>query len=382
MTIKIWSVKSPVLSGVLLISALSQAAGAAELPASKLASIPGTDTPDQLVRQMARNMVLSSRSANIPTNSMNSVGFDRTVPASKVAALPIANKRALSSPVSAVNNCSGNSCGFVATQPPVNLGTSFSRGITKTEQNKFTDSIRNTTPLNQASIDVPRPAPLTATPNDQIAKAAIISLSVEPGFSKDVAFGQTVTAVSPVVAVSKAAPAVVSTAIVSEANDSEKLIGVSGFQNQLSSFTGQLVANSWKMMDVLPKSQLGSSLLNIGSSGFTKRADLPSFNSRFTLGSSVAVAMVPSEIFNSLSAESVIVSGGSKNAKSVSVDPFPINKSNFLAQSLGSNGSKLSFGSNSFSAPSNPEVLANPFNVTASSDTVNGSKLSTTKFGN
>jgi hypothetical protein len=374
MAIKIWSIKNPVFSGVLLVSVLSQVAGAAESPASQLASTPGTSTPDQLVRQMARNMVLSSRSANIPSSS----GFDRIVPSSKVAALPIANKRAPSSPVSVASKCSGNSCGFVATHPPVDLGTSLSRGIAKIEQNKFTDPVRSTTPLNQASIA----APLTATPNDQIAKAAIMSLRVEPGFSKDVAFGQTVTAVSPIVAVNKTAPAVISTSIVSEVSDSEKSIGVGSFQNQLSSFTGQLVANSWKMMDVLPKPQLDSSLLNIGSSGFAKRVDLPSFNSRFTLGSSVTVAMVSPEIFNSLSAEPLIVSGGSKNAKSLAVDPFPLNKSNFLAQPLGSDGSKLSFVPNSFSASSNPEVLANPFNTTTLPAAVNSSKMSTNKFGN
>ena len=35
MVIKIWSIKTPLLGGVLLAAAFSQIAGAAELPASK-----------------------------------------------------------------------------------------------------------------------------------------------------------------------------------------------------------------------------------------------------------------------------------------------------------------------------------------------------------
>jgi hypothetical protein len=389
MVMKIWSIKKPLLGGVLLASAFSQVAGAAELPPSQPLPLPtpGIPTPDQAVRRMATNVVLDSRSAAALSSSAKptatGIGADRTTPNRPISPLPLTS--GLPNPSRVLSSCPTNVCGLVATQPPVTLGTVLPSGISKNEQNKFTDfnaSIASTAPKSAVQ-------PQTPTPNDQITSAAKISLSTEPGLSKDVAFGQPV-------AKSEKTESKLNTVTVREASRDEnqpdvaptvakittpeKAIGFGNVQNQFTSFTGKLVADSWKLITVLPKPQLDSSLLNIGSNSPFQQTESLSFSPRLTLGNAVETVS-PTKVSSSLIASPLF------NSQRPVVKPAPVvvqwSQSSFLAKPWNKGNSKLDklHTYQGFSNLDRFETSAKPLNIMTFLATVNTSTLSSNKFG-
>jgi hypothetical protein len=375
MVMKIWSIKNPLLGGVLIASAFSQAARAAELPASQPLPTPGIPTPDQAVRQMATNVVLDSRSAAALPNSTKPTGADLNTPSRPISPLPLT--AGLPNPSRVLSSCPTNVCGLVATQPPVNLGTVLPLGISKNEQNKFT-VLHPSTPRTALKADTVQPQALT--PNDQITSAAKISLSIEPGLSKDVAFGQpaaksekTESKLNTVTDKPDIAPTV------AKVTTPEKAIGFGNVQNQITSFTGQLVANSWKLITVLPKPQLDSSLLNVGSNSPFQQNDALSFSPRLTLGT--AVEPSPAKVSSSLSTSPLFTS-----QRSV-IKPSPVvvqwDQSSLFAKPWNTGNSKLDKlnAYNRFSSLNRFEASAKPFNIMTLLATVNTSTFSSSKFG-
>jgi hypothetical protein len=381
MVIKIWSIKTPLLGGVMLASAFSQAARAAELPASQPLPTPGIPTPDQAVRQMANNVVLDSRSAAILSSNAKptatGIGADPTVPSFPVASrsiAPIPINSGLPNPSQVLSNCPANVCGFIATQPPVVLGSALPSGISKTEQSKFV----NPNSAISTSLKANSFTPETITPNDQITSAAKVSLSVEPGLSKDIAFGQPATkSVKTEKSTSKSAEQQATTPTIANITTPEKAIGIGNVQNQITSFTGQLVANSWKLITVLPKPQLDSSLLNIGSSSPFQQSDSLSFSPRLTLGTAIEPA-IPTKVASSLSKSPLFTS--QENI----FKPLPVlmqwNQSSFFAKPLNTSNSKLNTYK-SFYNLNRFESSANPFTIMNFLATVNSSTLSSNKLG-
>jgi hypothetical protein len=361
---KLWSIKNPLLGGALIASVLSQVAAAAELPSSQPAPTPGIPTPDQAVRRMATNVVLDSKSAAFLASSARTtgVGADRLSPR-PIPALPTSSS-ILPTPSKVLSNCPANVCGFVATQPPVDLGTVAPSGIAQNKLPNFSD-VTGSTPF-KVQPDATRPQ--TSTPNDQITSAANASLSVEPGLSKDIAFGQPVTkSVSPTTTEPSSLPTV------TEVIKSDQTMGIKQFQSQLTAFTGQFATNSWKLITVLPKPQLDSSLLNIGSSPF-KLTDSSSFSSRLTLGSSVQPIKLPQKVISLSTSPFFAPQPGVKSAP---VFP-PFNLSGFFAQPLNTSNSKLhQFSmSNNFSAPSHFETSSKLFSIVTFLAVVNTSTMS------
>jgi hypothetical protein len=389
MVIKIWSIKNPLLGVMLLASAFSQAAGAAELPPSQPLPLPtpGIPTPDQAVRRMATNVVLDSRSA--PALSRNAkptatgIGAAQITPNRKISSLPLT--AGLPNPSGVLSSCPTSVCGFVATQPPVTLGTISPSGINKTEQSKFTD-FKTSIPNTALKVDKVDAVPPTITPNDQITTAARISLSTEPGLSKDIAFGQPATKS----AKTEKTDSKIETQPTTNQPDSlptvanlttpDKAIGIGNVKNQITSFTGQLVANSWKLITVLPKPQLDSSLLNIGSNSSFQQSDSLSFSPRLTLGNAVETAP-PIKVSSSLSTSPLFAS------QELVVKPSPVvvqwNQSSFFAKPFSTGNSKLKkFNTyQGFSSLNRFETSAKPFNVMTFVATVNTSTLSSNKFG-
>jgi hypothetical protein len=379
MVIKIWSIKNPLLGGVLLASAFSQVAGAAELPPSQPLPTPGIPTPDQAVRRMATNVVLDSKSAVVLSNSAKptatGIGADRITPSRPIS--PLSPTAGLPNPSRILSSCPTNVCGLVATQPPVTLGTVSPSGISKTEQNKFID-FNATIPVTASKSDAVQPKNLT--PNDQITRAAKISLSTEPGLSKDVAFGQPAAKSEKTESKLKTATEQLDIPLtVAKVTTPEKAIGFGNVQNQITSFTGQLVANSWKLITVLPKPQLDSSLLNIGSSPF-EQTDTLSFSPRLTLGNA-AEPLSPTKVTSSWSASPLFTS------QRPVVKPSPVviqwNQSSLLAKPWNRDNSKLDklYTYKGFSNLNRFETSAKPFNIMALLATVNTSALSSSKFG-
>jgi hypothetical protein len=379
--IKIWSVKNPLFGGVLLASVLSQAAVAAELPLSQAASTPEIVTPeivtpDQAVRRMATKTVADSRAAAVLSISAKPITPARITPLRPISkTLPL--NSGVSDPSQVLSSCPANVCGFTATQPPVNLGTVSAAGISKTEQNKLIDfnSSKTSAPIAYAA------QPQTSTPNDQITSAAKISLSTEPGLSKDIAFGQSAAKTEKTASKFDSQPTIYqpdTTPTVARVNASEKSIGIGNVQNQITSFTGQLVANSWKLITVLPKPQLDPSLLNIGSSGSLLQPTSLSFSPRFTLGTAINSAS-PKKVNGSWSASSLFMSE-QPAAKSM---PLVIqwNKAGFLDKPLnGFPPDKLSTYKG-FSSFNRFEVSTKTFSIVNFLATVNTSTLSSNKFG-
>lgn len=389
MVMKIWSIKNPLLGGVLLASAFSQVAGAAELPPSQPLPTPGIPTPDQAVRRMATNVVLDSRSAAALSNSAKptatGLGADRLTPSRRISPLPLTS--GLPNPSQVLSSCPTNVCGLVATQPPVILGTVSPSGISRNEQNKFA-VFPPSTPNTALKADSVQPQ--TLTPNDQITSAAKISLSTEPGLSKDVAFGQQAVK-KPEKIESKLNTATVREAsrgenqpdiapTVAKITTPEKAIGFGNVQNQITSFTGQLMANSWKLITVLPKPQLDSSLLNIGSNSPFQQTDSLSFSPRLTLGTAVELVS-PTKVSSSLSASPLFTS-----QKPV-VKPSPVvvqwNQSSLFAKPWNPSNSKLDKLNTykGFSNLNHFETSAKPFSIMTLLATVNTSTLSSSKFG-
>ncbi len=370
MVIKIWSIKNPLLSGMLLASAFSQAAGAAELPASQPLPTPGIPTPDQVVRQMATNVVFDSRAAAALSRNASSTGIGGDQTYSRRPSSPRPISSGLPNPSQVLSSCPNNFCGgIIATQPPVVLGSALPSGISRNEQSKFTNSGITTSIPVKANVFVPQ----AITPNDQITNAAKVSLSTEPGLSKDIAFGQIATESAK--STSKVQKQSANVPTVNNITASERVVGISNVQNQITSFTGQLVANSWKLITVLPKPQLDSSLLNIGSSSSFQQYDSLSFSPRFTLGASV----------QPLPTKKVSISLGTSPLFTVQ-EPFlkpssvimPWNQSSFLVKPWSADSSKLNkfVTYNSFSNPNRSEVSSRPFNLMNFLATVNTSTLS------
>jgi hypothetical protein len=376
MLIKIWSIKNPLLGGVLLASAFSQAARAAELPASQPFT-PVIPTPDQAVRQMATNMVLNSRSATVLSNNVKPTGADLLVPGRPISPLSITSS-GLPNPSQVLSSCPASVCGLIATQPPVVLGTALPSGINKNEQSKFANfNSTISTPLKIDTI-----APQTITPNDQVTSAAKVSLSIEPGLSKDIAFGQPAAkSVKTEKTASKIAEQPTSTPTIANITAPEKAIGIGNVQNQITSFTGQLVANSWKLITVLPKPQLDTSLLNIGGNKPFQQYDSLSFSPRLTLGSAVE-PLLKTKASSSLSTSPLFTT------QEPVFKPSPVaiqwDQSSFLIKPLSTDGSKLSKFSpyNGFSNIDRFEVSTKPLNFMAFLATVNTSTLSSNKLSN
>ncbi len=377
MVMRIWSIKNPLLSGVLLASALSQAAGAAELPPSQPLSTPGIPTPDQAVRRMATNVVLDSRSAAALSNSAKptaAIGADRLTPSSSISSLPLTS--GLPNPSRVLSSCPTNVCGLVATQPPVILGTVSPSGISKNEQNKFA-GFNPSTPKTVLKTEVVQPQ--TLTPNDQIISAAKSSLSTEPGLSKDVAFGQPAAKAEKTESKLNALtnqPDIAPT--IAKVTTPEKVIGFGNVHSQITSFTGKLVANSWKLITVLPKPQLDSSLLNIGSNSSFQQNDTLSFSPRLTLGTAVE-PVFPTKASGSLSASPLFTSQQPVAKPAV----IQWNQSSLLARPWNTGNSKLD-KLNTYKGFSNLnrfETSAKPFNIMTFLATVNTSTLSSNKFG-
>jgi hypothetical protein len=377
MVIKIWSIKNPVLGGVLLASVLSQTAGAAELPPSQPSLIPGIPTPDQAVRRMATNVVLDSRSAAALSSNAQptatGIGADRITPSRQISASPLT--AGLPNPSRVLSSCPTNVCGLVATQPPVILGTISPSGINKAEQSKFTN-FANNTPLKVNKIDPVTPQAIT--PNDQITSAARISLSTEPGLSKDVAFGQPATKSAKTEKTDSKTEAQPKTNLpaspptVANLTAPDKAIGIGNVQNQITSFTGQLVANSWKLITVLPKPQLDSSLLNIGNTSPFQQTDSLSFSPRLTLGN--AVESNPStKISSSLSASPLFTT------QEPAAKPSPVviqwNQSSFFAKPLNNSKPNKFSVYNGFSNFNRFETSTKPFNIVTFLAKVNTSTL-------
>jgi hypothetical protein len=367
MVIKIMSIKNPVFGGVLLLSAFSQVAGATETVPSQPETIPGIATPDQAVRQMATNVVSASRSAPALSNIARPTGSPTNNSANRqISSIPFAGS-GLPDPSRVLSSCPSNVCGFVATQPPVTLGTVSPTGISKIEQNRQTNSGKisiNPVAIPQTSI----------TPNDRITTAATLSLSTEPGLSKDVAFSQ--PALQPFGSVASASasklaqqPAIASTSIAPTVAATPKSINVGNFQSQISSFTGQLVANSWKLITVLPKPQLDNSLLNIGNS---PRAEASSFTPRLTLGPVVDATFQKTNF--SLATPSLFTPKDSA-VKSAPVK-LPLNPAGFLAKPWNDSSAMKFSTSNSFPILNSFETSLKPFNIMNFLATVNTKTLS------
>jgi hypothetical protein len=374
MVIKIWSIKNPLLGGMLLASAFSQAAGAAELPASQPLPTPGIPTPDQAVRQMATNVVSDSRSAAVLSSNANptATGIGGNRIARPISPLPIGS--GLPNPSQVLSSCPTNVCGgIVATQPPVVLGSTLPSGINKNEQSKFTDFGSTTSVPVKADIFVTQ----AITPNDRITSAAKVSLSTEPGLSKDIAFGQIATKSEKSTSKIQEQPATIPT--IDNITAAEKAVGIGNVQNQITSFTGQLVANSWKLIAVLPKPQLDSSLLNIGSSNSFQQYDSLSFSPRFTLGASVKP--LPTKKVSSSLGTSPLFTVQEPFLKPSPV-MMPWNQSSFLVKPWNADSSKLNkfITYNSFSNPNRSEASSKPFNLMTFLATVNTSTLSSSKF--
>jgi hypothetical protein len=383
MVMKIWSIKNPLLGGMLLASAFSQAAGAAELPPSQPLPTPGIPTPDQAVRRMATNVVLDSRSATVLSNSAKptatGIGADRITPSRPISPLPLT--AGLPNPSGVLSSCPTNVCGLVATQPPVTLGTVSPSGINKAEQSRFTD-FNASIPSTVSKADAVKPQ--TTTPNDQITSAAKISLSTEPGLSKDVAFGQP-AAKSEKLEKTESRLKTTSEQLdipltVAKVTTPEKAIGFGNVQNQITSFTGQLVANSWKLITVLPKPQLDSSLLNIGSNSPFEQNDTLSFSPRLTLGNA-AEPLSPTKVSSSWSASPLFTSQRPVVKPSPAVIQW--NQSSLLAKPWNRGNSKLDklHTYKGFSDFNRFETSAKPFNIMTLLATVNTSTLSSNKFG-
>jgi hypothetical protein len=264
---KIWCVQTPVLGSVLLMSVLSQAGTAAGLPASQPAPTPGIATPDQAVRQMAASVVIDSRAA--AAVALKSSGDTSNRVSSAVRPLT-ANSLPGSSRI--LSNCPNNTCGFVATQPPVSLGTVAPLGISKAERNKLISPDINN------SLKSSRQQPITPTPSEPIESAAKAALGQEVGANKD-ASKEEKSAVQPVDNTKETNKSSSQQLVTSNAN---KSIGVD-LQQQITLFKDRLVEGSRQFMTVLPKPQIDSSLLNIGAGHSTALSS----SSRFTLGSMV-----------------------------------------------------------------------------------------------
>ena len=378
MVIKIWSIKNPLLGGMLLASAFSQAAGAAELPASQPLPTPGIPTPDQAVRQMATNVVFDSRSASFLSSNANptatGIGGNRVALRRPSSPLPIGSE--LPNPSQVLSSCPNNICGgIIATQPPVILGSALTSGINRNEQSKFTNFGSTTSIPVKADAFVPQ----TITPNDQITNAAKVSLSAEPGLSKDIAFGQIATKSAKIEkSTSKIQEQSANVPTINNITASERVVGIGNVQNQITSFTGQLVANSWKLITVLPKPQLDSSLLNIGSSNSFQQYDSLSFSPRFTLGASVKP--LPTKASISLGTSPLFT------VQQPFLKPSPVmmpwNQSSFLVKPWSVDSSKLNkfITYNIFSNPNRSEVSSKPFNLMTFLATVNTSTLSSSRF--
>jgi hypothetical protein len=372
MVIKIWSIKNPLLGGMLLASAFSQAAGATELPASQPLT-PAIPTPDQAVRQMAANVVLDSRSAAALSSNARptGIGTDRLVPSRPISPLPIPAS-GLPNPSQVLSSCPANVCGFVATQPPVVLGTASPSGINKNEQSKFANFNSTTSaPLKADAV-----APQTITPNDQVTSAAKVSLSIEPGLSKDIAFGQPATkSAKTEKTASKIAEQPATTPTIANITAPEKAIGIGNVQNQITSFTGQLMASSWKLITVLPKPQLDASLLNIGSSSSFQQYDSLSFSPRLTLGNTLE-PVLKTKVSSSLSTSPLFTTPEPVFKPSSVASRW--DQSSFLVKPLSLNGSKLNKFSpyNSSSNFNRLEASIKPFNIMTFLATANTSTLS------
>jgi hypothetical protein len=386
MVIKTWSIKNPLLGGVLIASTLSQAARAAELPASQPLPIPGIPTPDQAVRRMATNMVLDSRSVAALSSSTG------ITPNRPISALPLTAGLPDSSQV--LSSCPNNVCGLVATQPPVTLGTALPSGINKPEQSKFTNLITSTTNVSPKFNGV---TPSTITPSNQITNSAQVSLSTEPGLSKDIAFGQTGTkpaktaaaqvslstepGLSKDIAFGQTGTKPAETQITANQASPPKIayrttanqaIGIGNVQNQVTSFTGQLAANSWKLITVLPKPKLDFSLLNIGSSRSFQQYDLLSFSPRLTLGASVKIA--PSTKVGSSFSASPLFTTQEPIAK-LSPAVIQWNQSSLFAKPLNDSKPKEFITDKGFSNFNHFELSTKPFNIGAFLATVRTSAL-------
>jgi hypothetical protein len=253
---KIWCVRTPVFGGVLLMSAISQTAMAAESPASQPAPTPGIATPDQAVRQMATNMVLNSRSsASVPAPSISQPVAARSI-----------SSRSLPSPSSTLSNCPSNSCGFIATQPPVSLGSITPIG--KAEQNRIIAPGITVNTLNALN---PPPQPVTHVPSEFVENAAKISLNQEAVDIKDGGKQKSLEQI-----------AKEPTDIATQVKSADKSATSLNFQQQIFSIKDRLVESSRQFITVLPKPQIDTSLLNIGGSGFQPTG--LSFSPRLTLG--------------------------------------------------------------------------------------------------
>jgi hypothetical protein len=382
MVMKIWSIKNPLLGGVLLASAFSQGAAAAELPASQPAATPGIPTPDQAVRWMATNEVLTSRSTSAFSGIAQppGIGADyHLTPSRPIASSPLTAK--IPSPSGVLSNCPPNVCGFAATQPPVTLGTVSPLGINKTAQNNFADSNTGTPSATLKKEAAVTPSP-TIAPNNPLANAAKVSLSTEPGLSKDIAFGQIALQSVPAEKTNiEARPTLNpsnSPLTVAKVMVPEQAIGISHVQNQITSFTGQLVANSWKLITVLPKPQLDSSLLNIGSNSSFQQTDSLSFSPRLTLGTTVE-PVFPTKTRSSLN---VLFTTQEPVIKPSPV-AIPWNQSSFFAKPLSISNSKLDKLNTypGFSPLSRFEASTKPLNIMSFLATVNTSTLSSNKLG-
>jgi hypothetical protein len=380
MVIKIWSIKNPLLGGVLLASTFSQVARAAELPASQPLPTPGIPTPDQAVRYMATNVVSASRSAAALSSSakpiVTGVSANSLVSSRPISPLPIASP-GLPNPSQVLSSCPANVCGLIATQPPVVLGTALPSGISKNEQSKF-ENFTNTisTPLKTDAV-----APQTITPNDQVTSTAKVSLSIEPGLSKDIAFGQpAIKSARAEKTASKIAEQPTITPTIANITAPDKAIGIGNVQNQITSFTGQLVASSWKLITVLPKPQLDASLLNIGSSPFQPYDSL-SFSPRLTLGNA-AEPLFKTNKSSSLSTSPLFTTLGPVLKTSPVASQW--NQSSFLVKPLNTDGFKLNKFSpyNGFSNINRFEASTKPFNIMTFLATVNTSTLSSNKLSN
>jgi hypothetical protein len=273
---KIWCVQTPVFGSVLLMSVLSQTgtATAAGLPASQPAPTPGIATPDQAVRQMAASVVIDSRAAAAAALKSSGDTSNRVSSASR----PLA-ANSLPVPSRLLSNCPNNTCGFVATQPPVSLGTVAPSGISKVEQNKLISPDINN------SLNSFRKQSITSTPSEPIENAAKAALGKEIGENKD--GGKEKSVAQPVDdSADKASALTKPTSQLEIASNTNKSIGVD-LQQQITFFKDRLVEGSRQFITVLPKPQIDSSLLNIGSGNGGRHSIALSSNSRLTLGSIV-----------------------------------------------------------------------------------------------
>jgi hypothetical protein len=255
------------------MSVLSQTgtATAAGLPASQPAPTPGIATPDQAVRQMAASVVIDSRAAAAAALRSSGDISNRVSSADR----PLTAK-SLPAPSRLLSNCPNNTCGFVATQPPVSLGTVAPSGISKAEQNKLISPDINN------SLNSYRQQPLTSTPSEPIENAAKAALRQEVGANKDGGKEEKSVAqpVDNSTAKSKETNKPSSQQLI--ASSTNKSIGID-LQQQISFFKDRIVEGSRQFITVLPKPQIDSSLLNIGGTHSTALSS----NSRLTLGSMV-----------------------------------------------------------------------------------------------